>query len=55
MLTFEAAGAGLGVGIYQGLKYGEQGSFKIRLNAILNASGKRTVTMANSAGVISNF
>jgi hypothetical protein len=52
MINFVAGAAGLGVGIFQGLRYGEKGSFKIRLNAILNASGKRVVTMANSAGVI---
>ncbi|KAL0480858.1 tim23 [Acrasis kona] len=47
-----AAATGLVYGTYHGLKYGESGSMRIRLNAVLNATGKRMVTYANNVGVM---
>ena len=47
-----AVGAGTMLGAYNGLRYGESGSFKIRLNAVLNATGKRAIKMANSTAVL---
>ena len=41
-------------GAYNGLRYGQGGSFKLRLNAILNQAGTRSLKLANSvaAGLI---
>ncbi len=47
-----AVGLGTVLGAYNGLRYGESGSFKIRLNAVLNATGKRAIKMANATAVI---
>ncbi|KAL9653924.1 hypothetical protein ABK040_014138 [Willaertia magna] len=35
-------------GVYSGFKYGERGSFKVRLNSILNHAGTKSIKLANS-------
>lgn len=45
------AAAGGIYGFYEGLRYGEKTSLRLRLNAVLNSIGKRSIKWANGVAV----
>lgn len=50
-----ALATGATIGTLEGLTRGERGSFKIRLNSVLNAVGKRSIRLANMTAVACSY